>query len=318
VTPATDAAQERFHSSIDELFRQLGVRPEELPKPGRATIPNRPALLAVWLIRTNRGGTWGVGRTIPVAVLIDPSGQRVEVHAPDVDWQPLHTGLLVLAERHTHAAKQSAEGVTEFVRRALDETVGAYPDTLLLTHAQNLRSWWRALANSNVETDVLTFGAERRSIDTFSGLRHVRVRTEEDRETPECFGVAEAASGLSTGLWRYRHERLYGSTGAKPATATGTVLGRSKIVPGEYQDRLVAPKPNARVWNHQFIELFVAGIQDGDDPDHWAALAHELRSATPYSKATTMLPWPLHLARQVEEYLLPTTIPEASNADNGT
>jgi hypothetical protein len=62
------------------------------------------------------------------------------------------------------------------------------------------------------------------------------------------------------------------------------------------------------VWNPQFIELFVAGLQTGDQPEHWAALTHELRNAAPYARNTTVLPWPLHLARQVQEYLLPKEI----------
>lgn len=74
----------------------------------------------------------------------------------------------------------------------------------------------------------------------------------------------DATAGLSMGLWRYRQHRLYGSTGLKPATAARAVLGKSKIVPAPYQDRLVGPKHNTQVWNHQFIELFVAAVQLGD------------------------------------------------------
>lgn len=315
--PAPEANRERFESSVDDLFRQLGVRPEELPQPGRNTIADRPALLAVWLVRKNKSRPWEVRRTIPVAVLIDPSGQRVEVHAPEMAWRPLHTGLLELAERSVDAANQSPEGITAFIRHTLDDTAGAYPDTLLVTHAQNLRNGWPALRNKNVELDVLAFGGERVDMKQHPGLRHVRVRTEEGHETPESFGVTDATSGLPGGLWRYRHERLYGSTGSKPASAAKAVLGRSKIVPSPYKDRLVAPNPNTQVWNHQFIELFVAGLQSGDDPDHWAAVAHELRRAAPYSKAATVLPWPLHLAKQVEEYLLPTRMPsEVATADS--
>jgi hypothetical protein len=44
---------------------------------------------------------------------------------------------------------------------------------------------------------------------------------------------------------------------------------------------------------------------DGDSPEHWAALAHDLRDAAPYVRDTTVLPWPLHLTEQIEEYLLP-------------
>ncbi len=76
-----------------------------------------------------------------------------------------------------------------------------------------------------------------------------------------------------------------------------------------------APKANAHVWNQQFIELFVAAVQPGDMPDHWAALTHDLRWAAPYSDVTTTLPWPLHLATQIDEYLLPARISDMDITD---
>ncbi|MEU8024217.1 RNaseH domain-containing protein [Micromonospora haikouensis] len=82
----------------------------------------------------------------------------------------------------------------------------------------------------------------------------------------------------------------------------------SKLIPGERKGKITAPKAKAQVWNPQFIELLVAGIQHGDQPEHWAALAHDLRDAAAYVRNTTILPWPLHLAEQIEQYLLPTKI----------
>lgn len=69
------------------------------------------------------------------------------------------------------------------------------------------------------------------------------------------------------------------------------------------------------MWNAQFIELLVAGAQDGDEPEHWAALAHDLREAAPYVRDTTVLPWPLHLAQQLEEYLLPAKIGDLDESE---
>ncbi|WP_240033265.1 RNaseH domain-containing protein [Micromonospora globbae] len=125
--------------------------------------------------------------------------------------------------------------------------------------------------------------------------------------------MTDDETGQPKGLWRFLVHRVYGSTTGKPSTHSGALKGVSKLIPGEHNGKLVAPKPKAQVWNPQFIELLVAGIQDGDQPEHWAALAHDLRDAAPYVRDTTVLPWPLHLAEQIEEYLLPTKI-----ADLGT
>ncbi|TDC50775.1 DUF3893 domain-containing protein [Micromonospora sp. KC207] len=307
---SSDPNRERFAAAVDELFRQLGVRPEPLPEPARNTLLRQPALLAIWMIRQNKGRVWGLGRQVPVAVLIDPTGQHVQVRAPKVPWQPLHTGLLEIGRRYVNVdLKCGPDDVVRFAKDVIDEATGAFPDTLLLTHAQNLRGVWTTLTNGRIQLDNLGFGAgDPQPVSKLPGLRHVRVRTVEGGETPECYGITDDETGQPKGLWRFLVHRVYGSTTGKPSTHSGALKGVSKLIPGEHNGKLTAPKPKAQVWNPQFIELLVAGIQDGDQPEHWAALAHDLRDAAPYVRNTTILPWPLHLAEQIEQYLLPTKI----------
>ncbi|MEX5710500.1 RNaseH domain-containing protein [Parafrankia sp. FMc6] len=314
----SDPNRERFSAAVDELFRQLGVRPRPLPGPVPGTLPRQPALLALWMIRQNNGsGPWGVARQVPVAVLADPTGQHVQVRAPKVPWQELRGGLIEIGSRYAYAdLKCGPDDVVRFVKEVVAEAVEAFPDTLLLTHAQNLRGVWKTLTNEHLQLDTLGFGAgEPKPISTFPGLRHVRVRTAEGGETPECYGVRDEGTGQPKGLWSFLLPRLYGSTGGKPSTATGAVKGVSKLVSAELSGKLVAPRLKAQVWNAQFIELLVAGAQDGDEPEHWAALAHDLREAAPYVRDTTVLPWPLHLAQQLEEYLLPAKIGDLDESE---
>jgi hypothetical protein len=313
----SDANKERFVSAVDDLFRQLGVRPTALPKPPANTIEHQPALLAFWVIRQNKGRVWGLGRQVPIAVLIDPAGEHVQLSAPQVDWQPLHTGLLEVGKRYLNVElKAGSDEITRFVKETVDAVVGTYPDVLMLTHAQNLRSGWKFLSNSQLRLDQLAFGGDDpQMIAKYPGLRHVRIRTVEGKETPECFGVSAGDSGQPLGLWRYVFDRVFGSTGSKPISASNAIKAVSKIAPYEHNDQMRAPKSGAQVWNQQFIEIFVAALQPGDKPEHWAAIAHDLRWGAPYSDVTTTLPWPLHLAAQVDEYLLPKKISMLDPAD---
>ncbi|BCY13184.1 pPIWI_RE module domain-containing protein [Actinoplanes sp. L3-i22] len=316
VTPVTDpwsagsgADRERCSAAVDELFRQLGVRPTPLPEPATGTLEQRPALLALWMIRQNKGRTWGVQRQVPIAVLVDPTGCQVQIRAPKVPWQPLHTGLIEIGRTYVNVdLKYGADETVRFVKDTIDEVIASFPDTLLLTQAQNLRGPWKALTNRQLELDSLVFGTTKVPMKELLGLRHVRVRTVEGGETPECYGVAGNDTGQPGGLWRYLVDRLYGSTTGKPVTQTSALKGASKVIAGEHQGKPTAPRPQGNVWNAQFVELFVAGLQDGDRPEHWAALAHDLRNGAPYVRDATILPWPLHLAYQIEEYLLPAKI----------
>ncbi|GAA3450550.1 pPIWI_RE module domain-containing protein [Dactylosporangium matsuzakiense] len=306
----SDANRERFAAAIDDLLRQLGVRPSPLPTPAKDTLSAQSALLALWMIRQNKGRVWGIQRQVPVAVFIDPTGRHVQIRAPQVPWQPLHIGLIEIGKRYVNAdLKCGADDVLRFIKDVLDETIDAYPDTLLLTHAQNLRGVWTSLTNTHLHLDTIDLGAGTPvPIAKYQGLRHVRMRGSDGGETPECYGIADEETGQPKGLWRFLRSRVYASTSGKPSTHSGALKGVSKIVPVEYKGKHTAPNPKAQVWNPQLIELLVAGVQDGDAPEHWATLAHDLRDAAPYVRNTTVLPWPLHLAEQIEEYLLPAKI----------
>jgi len=49
----------------------------------------------------------------------------------------------------------------------------------------------------------------------------------------------------------------------------------------------------------------VAALQPGDEPWAWAALGHKLRFAAPHHDEAITLALPLHLAKLMEEYVLP-------------
>lgn len=298
-----DRNRARFSAAIDDLFRQLGVRPVPLPQPTPNTLAGRPALLAIWMIHLDKRDA---GNRVPVAVLADPTGQRVRVCTPVIDWQPLHAGLLVIGQQFNPIdPKYEAQVNMRFIEKVIEDAVADYPDTLLLTHAQNLRAAWRFLANSHLEIDVMQFDDSfREPITRYPGLRHVRVRTAERGETPECYGVNGDQMGQPTGLWQHADPRLFASTTGKPARAAGASISVSKIESGMRGGKLTRLNPNAQVWNERLVELCVAGIQDGDQPAHWAALVHNLRDAGPYIHWSTELPWPLQLAKQIGEYVI--------------
>jgi hypothetical protein len=306
----SDANRERFAAAVDEMFRHLGIRPAPLPAPLSGTLARQPALLALWMIRKNKTRLRGLAQQVPVAVLVDPTGQHIQVTAPGIGWKPLHEGLVEIGKRYINELLRcGSDDVVRFIKETIGEATAAYPDTLLLTHAQNLRSVWDTLGNSRIHLDTIAFGNDETiPISKFPGLRHVRVRGSDGGETPECYGINEDGSGQPKGLWRFLRSRIFGSTSGKPSTHSGALMGVSKLIPMEYKDKRAAPRPKAQVWNPQLIELFVAGLQDGDQAEHWAALAHDLRDAAPYVRDTTALPWPLHLASKLEEYLLPNRI----------
>ncbi|MEU0486643.1 RNaseH domain-containing protein, partial [Streptosporangium sp. NPDC006013] len=296
----------RFSAAVDDLFRQLGVRQLALPLPAPKTLTCHPALLAIWMIQQDGRSSTGLQRQVPIAVLSDPTGQRVLVRTPKTDWKPIHLGLIEIYREHCSAdLEYKTNDIYQFIKNVTEDAARTFPDVLLLTHAQNLRRAWKFLSNGNLGLDTIEFDADsRRPISTLSGLRHIRVRTADYNETPECYGINDEGVGQPTGLWRYPEElRLFASTSGKPATAASASISVSKLTSGIHNGSLIRLNPKAQVWNEQVVELLVAGLQSGDRPERWAALAHNLRGAEPYSHWMTPLPWPLSLAQRIEKYI---------------
>lgn len=307
----SDPSEEKLSKSWADLLRQLGVRQPSLPSTApRSNIQTPPAYLAFWLVRQNRHAGRGATRQVPVAVLIDPTGQTIKVCAPQVDWLPLYQAQQAISESHMLSnQKRAPEDVTRFFEDVFRTVVRLHPATLLLTCAQNLRSYWPNLTNSNLSPDTLGFGVQTRPISRYPGLRHVHIRLPSGNEVPECFAVGDEDTGHSKGLWE-AGERVFLSTAGKPGTAGGAIKGISKIVPYLSEYELKNPSPKARVWNARALEITVAALQPGDEPSQWAALTHDLRWATTHFDGATTLPWPLDVANQLSEYIMPIELLE--------
>jgi hypothetical protein len=67
------------------------------------------------------------------------------------------------------------------------------------------------------------------------------------------------------------------------------------------------PSPHVHCWNAGLLELTVGCLQPEDEGKaaDWAYLTHLLRDAAGHYDEETVLPLPLHLANQMEEYVLP-------------
>ena len=52
------------------------------------------------------------------------------------------------------------------------------------------------------------------------------------------------------------------------------------------------------------IEMYPIQLQNGDNPDAWAKLVSDLCTLSIQYEQSTILPLPLHLAKNLTEYLL--------------
>jgi hypothetical protein len=225
------------------------------------------------------------------------------------DWVSYKDALLELAKTTVGGLGRCDEADTaRFIDEVLATTASTDRPVVLLSHAQNLRTAWPGLQNSQLRPDVFLLGATDQPVDRYPHLRHVRIRTDLGSETPQGYGRYADQVGLPSGLWRHPNSRrVFFSVGTKPASAKrhGSPMG-SRLEPRTTPsgNRVIERAP---AWNPQLVELTVAAQQTNDNPVVWASLAHALRQASDSYAGDLVLPLPVHLAWQAAEYALPDT-----------
>lgn len=327
-TEDTGNLSHRAVSGFLDLLRQLGVQaapPKIVIKPpvkildnSKKALPEHINYVAVWLIKQN-APTSADGSIVRVPVIVHMASHTTEVKAiaPGIgtEWLPYREALLRIARGEVQGYQRPEEAIARFIKPKLDDVL-SLGDTLLLCHAQNIRSAWKYFSNTNITKDRLNFGRERllEIEDVDPNLRIIRIRDSGGHETPEWYAPNENEQGFTEGIFTMS-ERVFGSTYNKPKQFKKLSKNLSKVSKSKTdRGNDLEASPNKYFWNPGLVELTVACMQANEDPRMWAAIAHELRHLALHYDEALKLPLPLHLAKLMEDYvlLLSDELPEES------
>jgi hypothetical protein len=323
------AFDERMLAVWRDTVRQLGVR--AIPQHNLDGIDAGLCYVGVWMTKRRADGATFRAQHLPIAVLLDPTKSTIYGTAPGLpSWVPYRELLLHLADEGSEPVPERTldrnKEFAGFIKRLTQQLRGT--ETLLLVHAQNSRSAWPWLQNAVAEPDSVGLGNNppvALRILAGTGLRIVRVRDSSGRETPQWYSPGRGAPGLAAGLWLDstlggRDARTFFSTTPKPSTMQSVAVSASKVVPRTTKTGAEKVDANVQAYNPQLLELTVLAIQEGDNAETLAALAHQQRQTPDYRDALAN-PLCLHLAKLAGEYLLPhdaddqTEAAEAADVD---
>lgn len=299
----------RANSAVLDALRQLGLQLPLPQLPGRAMHS-----VGLWVLKKSSAkNSTRVGEYIPIMVRVDgPTGEVRAIAGMMEDWKPYNEVLLLVGSGTVRGVATSRE-VPPRIRHLVRRDLLTGEDVLFLCHAQNTRFMWSWLQNPLITPDQLVFGVDApQPIEDWKGLRVVRVRESDGYETPESYpiGLSET-TGFSQGLFR-AGERVFMSLNPKPKQHQPD---KRRSMLRQWEDnRGVSRAPSVGDYdrNSALCELVVACLQPNDQPEIWADLAHRLRGAATHHDGATSLPLPLHLAKQMDQYLLPMSEPEES------
>ncbi len=212
--------EHRALSAVRDFLRQFavqGVVPRIVPQGGKEKlyVPDPLHYLGVWLIKQyTESSPTHVAQVLPVFVHMLSSTPGIQVLAPGLrTWLDYPDALAALAEGQGLGVRRARDAY-QFILDTLARCLPSFGDTLLLCHAQNLRSAWTWLQNESI---TIKLPGE---LQRYPQLRIVRFRTGV-HETPEWYGQSEReAYGLPHGLFSIGESgHVFASVQEKPPNA---------------------------------------------------------------------------------------------------
>ncbi len=327
ITPPGDERDDvdnRAKQAFLDLLRQSGVclqLPQTLPLPKMAkragnrieqVQPQQAGRIhyaAVWSIRQNASASHTRKQQwLPVLVHISPEGQIRAISPGMPEWESYSRALQAIATQQIKGGYPcTPQQMLAFIKEKIEEDIAPLGETLILCHAQNIRAIWPWIGNNQIAHEGIAFGGASQSAITLPGLHIVRIRGG-DAETPECYAQNGTKVGFARGLFRMG-EQVFASTHSNPPQFKIRRSLSKAPRSGE-----IAQAAATAAWNPGLYELTV--ITDArHEAWQWAALTHELRQASLHYAEATALPFPLHLAKGIEQYSAPLSEQPGEDAE---
>jgi hypothetical protein len=234
----------------------------------------------------------------------------------DGQIRPYHQALLEIAQLNPdQVKKRKRQDALNQVRQFLlsEAAKQGVEDVVAFAVAQNARSTWQGLYNTEAALDALRFEKGERLFSAKSlpiNFRLIRLRTNQRNETPEWYVPESKPSTTTQGLWvedeaDEQKNRLFYSIASKPHTAPKKYIGKQQK-PGE----------NYRI--SSIVETIPLILHDNDDAAIWAIAVDQWRKMGYLTSDMTLFPLPLEFAKKMDEYAAvigPWIFPEEWNDD---
>ncbi|MDJ0846054.1 RNaseH domain-containing protein [Crocosphaera sp.] len=309
ITPQRKSYKHKAITSLIELLRQLGVR----IAPSNIQLSNVDSSIsinevALWLVnKTGESTINNQSLILPVIVRMVSDSQQIEAIFPGRnEWIPYHEALTKINDAESWKNDDKGKKrVRTFIQQTLKTKELRNKPTILYCKAENIRSAWSWLQDTQISNEGLSFGERDKLLfEEFKDLRVIRLR---NSETPEYFATnGEKGSGFTRGLFKKEKSKyvFYSSS------------GKSNQMSGYYDSDSKIQNPE-KSWGHpSLLEITIAYHQPEDNLTELAAIAHESRKGILQYADCLEVPRILHYAKQINEYVLIANETENEDEEN--
>ena len=314
---AKDANHQKIMHAVLDLYRQLGVvsflKCDPNPKTNKKLIHCSCIGLHTFTQIHSCKGPESRGALLPIEVAFDLQDGRTRVRCALFDKSEVSYREACLEVAKLYWKEDLAQRCVETARAPAKELLHrlkildpAQQKLLVVTADGKSRKLWNGISDKAVSQyqleaefcprELLVGAGKTDSTAALSlsgsGVRIIRVRCNE--EVPDYYTVRKADGKYQSSSGLFRYGTVFWSIDAKPNDPRYT---------GSYTTSRV-DQPRNSYAEKAVIELYPLQLQPGDDAIQWINEVHALRELAVQYDQMTSLPLPLHLAGQLEEYLM--------------
>ena len=315
--PAKDANHQKIMHAVLDLYRQLGVvsflKCDPNTKTSKKLIRCSCIGLHAFTQIHSYKGLESRGAVLPIQVIFDLKDGRTRVRCalfdkPEVNYREACLEVAKLYWKE-NLAKRCVEAARAPAKELLHRLKILDPDQqklLLVTADGKSRKLWNGISDKAISQyqleaaycprEILVGAGKTDSIAALSlsgsNVRIIRVRCNE--EVPDYYTECKADGKYKSSSGLFQYGTVFWSIDAKP--------NDPRYTHSYTKSRVDEPKNSYA--EKTVIELYPLQLQPGDDPKQWVNEVHALRELAVQYDQMTSLPLPLHLARQLEEYLM--------------
>lgn len=304
--------EQKVLHAVHDLYRQLGiVMLMNLEKLKSHTLKN---ISCVGMhVCTQVQGLNNKARFMPVFVSVDlqTGTTRVQCDAFENNHVNYRQACLEMAKLYWNTDLENLCKNAQFspAKQKLIELKNRYRDAdsgaLVLVHSDgNTRPLWNGISDKTIGSYSLTGEYRPTEIDVGSnktpymmslndtGIRVIRVR--DNSEVPDYYTSQREDDNYSSATGIFKYGDVFWAISPKPYDPKYNRSLKESRFDHQYTD--YAEK--------DMIEMYPIQLQSEDNPDAWAKFVSDLCTLSIQYEQSTVLPLPLHLAKNLTEYLL--------------
>lgn len=297
ITPLRDneskeSKKNRVKSALWDLFRQSGYLHYPLRvglgKNGNS-VPEELNIFGFYLINKRRKYSKDIKYPVIISVKTDSYDIKLKYPDSNNEWMSYSDALLDIANNiNKNSYKLNRNKINNFLFKVFNKEIINTKNPVLIADSANMGVEWKWINNYKISKEFISFGkTHQKRMNEINDLRIIRLNS---AHSPSWYSTNK--SNYTTGLFELEKENIFYLIPKKPGSLSKIDYSKSKLDNIDQSYRKAKP-----------LEVYPVRLLEKDNGQEWVKIIRLLQQVSTHYDDHTKLPFPLHYASKIEEYI---------------